>query len=614
MQFKVLQTDQEVEIFIQEANEAGKPVALDLETACQVLDCTDEKCKHALDPATAHITEVTLSARPDIGVLIRGGHVPFLQKLKTPLVLHNHKFDFKMLHAKGIDLRDREVFDTMLVHHLIDEDAPHDLDSLIQAEFKDDYKAQFWSKYKRYEDAAWEDKVEYATKDAVYTLRLRERLSAKAAAQGIPDSLIEHVHRLARTLLDTEIRGIAVDLDFTVQMGSELKGAIEGTERELRRLGGFACELVELDLWMKEVEKRKTPKGRLPVPKPEFSFGSGQQVQALLYDQLKLPLQISEKTKNPTVDDAALEELESKHPLIPKLRELRKFSKMYTAFIEGVMVQVKDGRIYPSFNVNGTKTGRISHSEPNMGQMPSKGEWAKIRGIFVPDPGYKLITCDYSQLEVCIAAHYSQDEKLLEIIHEGKSQHDITAEGLKIERALAKTINFASQYLCSPRKYEQLLNVGPKQAQILWNQYWHTYKGLKKFIDWCIGELDAGRPIVNPFGRARHFPGFSRPTWSDPQTGRFCKEDRQCFNAIIQGTGADITSRAAYLVDDRLKSLGAGYMWFTVHDELIACVREDAASAARDTIQSAMVTVGEEIGLRVPLSVECSQPLDRWQK
>jgi DNA polymerase-1 len=239
--------------------------------------------------------------------------------------------------------------------------------------------------------------------------------------------------------------------------------------------------------------------------------------------------------------------------------------------------------------------------------MPSRGDWTKIRGIFIPDTGNKFITCDYSQLEVTIAAHFSQDKNLLKIVFEGASQHDITAEGLGVERSLAKSINFAMQYGAGVDKIRSILQCTKKEAELALNKYWETYSGLKKLIDACHKKVDLGEPIINPFGRVRHFDKVdNRPKWD--------KAYRQAFNSLIQGTGADICHTAYYRLNKELSRLNIGRTVFEVHDEIVISAKDGHYEQATELLKTNMVSVGNDIKLTVPLSVEASEPLDRWEK
>lgn len=606
MNFMRLSNPADIEAFI----EASDHTCLDIETACSVPDCANAKCKHALEPETARISDIVLG-RGSTVVIFSGDHAALLRGLRGTVYLHNFRFDFKMLMRRGgVDLRHLKVYDTMLLDHLLDENEEHSLDAIVQRYWQDNYKEVFWSRYARYEDATPEDALEYACKDVFYTTEVYYKLMSGLRAQDVPDTLINHVHRLALALYDTEMLGLKVDVDYTLTLGTELRTGIEKAEIELREAGGFHCEALELKYWALAIEKAYTPKGKKwqTLPKPDFNFASSAQVSDLLYGQLKLPVVISPKTKRPTVDDAALEKLADLHPIASRLRELRKFQKMYGSFIEGVMDRMHEGRIYPSFNVNGTVTGRISSSNPNMQQIPARGEWAKIRGIFVPEPGHKLITCDYGMLEVVIAAHYSQDANLLKIIFEGASKHDITAEALGVERHTAKTLNFALQYQCSARKVAEIVGCSKDEGEHLYNKYWETYAGEKRVIDECKAKVDRGEPIVNPFGRRRRFPTEFKNKWEKEAAYR------QAYSSLIQGTGADLTSAAFYKVAHDVRGLGMGRAWFSIHDEVVVQAKESYLEFVRDMVKTTMVGVGLDAGLSLPLTVDCSEGLDRWEK
>jgi DNA polymerase I-like protein with 3'-5' exonuclease and polymerase domains len=598
VKFEKLHSKSHVQHFINEFNRRGNPVAIDTETTGlnwrqdKLLSIVigDENEAYSFDPALAHL----------------------LLGINTLTVFQNFKFDYHMLRMAGINLRGQLMRDIMLIDHLDDENQEHGLSAQVRRNFQDSYKDLFWSKYKSMEEAPPEEQLEYECKDAIYTARRYKQLSQR----GVPESLIEHVHRLALALWETEHTGIKCDLDYTVKMGAELKADIVETEKQMRQAAQHQCLMIELDQWAKEIDKHYKPGPRAKkwttIQKPEFNFQSTQQVVQLLYGELKLPAQTKwdRKTREekPTTEDDALAVIEHKHPLVPMLRGFKKKTKMYGSFIEGVMDKVQGDTLYPSFNVNGTVTGRISHAEPNMAQMPSRGEWVKIRGIFVPPPGRKLITCDYGQLEVVIAAHFSQDKNLLRIINEGASKHDITSEALGIPRGTAKTLNFAMQYQCQPGKVAEIVGCSKKDAELIWNKYWETYAGEKKVIDSCAAEVDRGRPIVNPFGRQRHFPTEFKGPWDR------AKAHRQAYSSLIQGTGSDITSTAFYRVSERLAGSGYGRGWFTVHDELLLEADEACVEEARTFTQETMIGIGPEIKLTLPLTVSCSTGLNRWQK
>lgn len=602
MRFEYLNTAAEIEALIQHHNEHSPFVCLDTETTSK-------------DPREATLLDIQLTGYDENHVVMFAGeHAPLLLKLTPTQVIHNFKYDWKVLARHGADLRGKPVIDTIILHHLLDENLDHDLDSIVQARFHDNYKETFWGKYGSYQEASFEDRLDYACKDVWYLYKVYSAFVSELRGANIPDSLVTHIHRLALALYSTEIDGVELDLQYVVQLGTELQTDIQRTQTELRRLGGVHCEIIELREWAKAIEKAYRPTGKKwrTLPKPEFNFGSQKQVIGLLYNELKLPPVLTKckitKKLRPTVDDDALEQLENKHALIPELRKLRKYSKMHGAFIDGVMDLAEGHTIYPQFNVTGTSTGRVSHSSPNMAQMPSKGEWAKIRGIFIPRPGTKLVTCDFGMLEVCVAAHFSLDKNLLKIINEGASKHDITAESLGVPRGTAKTLNFALQYQCGPRKVAEIIGCTQKEGQFYWNKYWETYAGEKVVIDACKANVNAGLPITSPFGRQRHFPKTFANEWERDAA------HRQAYSALVQGTGSDLTSYSFYVIAEWLAASKLGRALFTVHDELVVEAVQDCVEDVRAKVIEVMEGSGAQIALKVPLTVSCSEGLARWQK
>jgi DNA polymerase-1 len=597
MHFERLNTAEEVEALITWHNTNSKYVVLDLETT-------------GLDPFTDKITDVVISGiKPASSCVF---HAVFLEQVNClrvhTLILHNFRFDYRMLYHSGVDLRKvSTVRDTMLLHHLTNPDAvSHALDSIIQEEYQDDYKERFWSKYSSYGEASEEDKLEYACKDVVYTGLIYKLLNKRLADMGIPESLVDHVHRLALALYNTELEGVRVDTAYLTEVGVELGTAINAMLPEMRASAETQIRQLELDSWLALMETKVRPETKARVACPVFNWSSPKQLADLIYHRLKLSPQYNKR--NLTCDDEALSKIEHEHVLIPKMREWRTLQKMQTSFVEGVTEKLKNGRIHPSLNVNGTKTGRISCSEPNLQQMPSYKPWSKIRGIFIPDAGTELLTCDYKQLEVVVAAHFSMDKALLSIVLEGASQHDITANSLKVERSVAKTINFSMQYGCTPYKTKQILQCSDAEAKYIWNKYWETYPGLKKVIDECGALVDAGKPIVTPFGRRRLFPTKFDQAWQKESA------KRQAFSTLIQGTGADLTHVAFYQVSENLSQTKRGRALFEVHDEIVALSKRGCYSEVKQLVETTMVKVGRDINLRVPLTVDCSGPLERWNK
>jgi DNA polymerase-1 len=493
----------------------------------------------------------------------------------------------------------------MLMHHLLNENVGHSLEEIIQERYNDDYKKVFWSTYASFETAPEEAQKDYACRDVVYTGKLYLDMVQELAVSGVPNSLVDHVHKLAEALYDTEVQGVRVDIDYAIKLGTELEGKIHNARIEMRKVAP-EVELVELDLWMDELEKRKTPKGRAGVQKPDFNWDSGKQLQALIYDKLGLPIitkyDKKTKTSKPTLNDEALTELEDYHSAISLLSEYRGNQKVFTSFIQGTLDLNRGGIIYPNFNVNGAKTGRISHSDPNLAQLPSEGG---IRGIYIPSEGCKFISADYGMIEVVVAAHYSKDKALFKIIYDGASKHDITADSLKIERKLAKRINFAVGYGATEFKIAQILGCSINEAKNVLSMYWNTYAGEKSVIDQCKKKVDDGLPIIGLFGRKRRFP--SKFNSKNEQN----KVYRQAYNALIQGSASDITHEAYYTINQYLREKNIGRAVVEVHDQVLAEAKENVAKEALDSVVEIM-NVGKKY-LSVPLTADPQGPMSRWE-
>lgn len=593
MKFSELTTKEEVAELIRWHNANSEYVVLDIETT-------------GLNPFTDAITDIVLNGKSErAAAIFSANYLTELRKLEVPVIAHNFKFDFNFLFRNGIDLRKSGLFaDTMLLDHLLDENEEHSLDAIVKRRYNDNYKEVFWAKADSFEAHTKEDRVEYACKDVIYTEQIYLDLMSDLDKSAIPFSLIDHVHSLALVLYDTEISGIKLDLDYLEEMAKNLAFQIQSYILEMSKIASNEITLIENEEYVNALSARKTDKGKAGVKKPVFNWDSSKQLNTLLYGKIKLPVQIS-KARKPTVDDAALQNLLYLHPIIACLREYRGLQKVYTSFIEGSLKKMREGRIHPSFNVNGTVTGRISSSSPNMQQLPKEGG---VRGIYIPQSGNKLLSADYGQLEVALAAHFSRDTNLLRIVYEGISQHDITATGLGIDRGKAKTINFAMQYGAGISKIKAILGCSEKDAELALNKYWETYSGLAAFIKQCHLAVDEGRPLINPFGRQRHFPKTFEDKWARERA------KRQAANSIIQGTGADITSWSLYTANRRLKDKNLGKALFSVHDELIIEVESSKVEEARDLVVNTMIESGTRINLTIPLTVSASKGTDRWEK
>lgn len=526
--------------------------------------------------------------------------IPYLQHATT-IFTQNGQVDWYMLKKYGCELDRHKFVDCMLMEHLIDENVQHNLGSMVLRHYDDNYKEEFWDQYTSFQDASEGDSLSYEMRDACYTFAL----GTKFREQIRNPVLIEHVHRLYWALFDTELRGIKVDLDLMVSTKETMGKQISEYLPKLRITFNDYCNMWELNKWAELMGKRISDKAKAAVPRPEFNFSSDTQLKWLLYDALECP--IVEKTKKglPKTDFDTISNLAKQRPELQPLVDYKGIKGIYATFVEGLLEKVQDMRIFPSFNINGTRNaGRISHSNPNMGNIPKDGP---IRNFFIPDDGNCIIGADYAQLEVVIEANLTEDKQLLKIILEGASKHDITATGLGISRDQAKTLNFALQYGAGVRKVAKLLSLSIKDASEVFERYWQLYSGVKALKDKTSKEVETQGFVTTLFGRRRHFP---KPS-NEYEKSRF---ERQAYNAIIQGTGADCTNRATWLIHKYLEYQNYGKLWFSVHDEIVCEVKRDCVGSATSGIVGRMEEPSRYLNLKYPLQAKPYGPLDRWSK
>lgn len=592
MKITRLKSENEILDLIEYHNNNSESVVIDTETTSN-------------EPRKAKLIDIQLEGKePDEVVFIdpKLGTLLKLFSLSLPIIAHNYKYELQVLSRHSINMFEHKWLDTMLMGHLIDENREsYSLDSYVKELWNDSYKEEFWSKYKSYKEAPEAERELYAAKDIIYTRKLFSHVREGLRRDSIPDELVWHVHSLCTSLTETETRGISVDLKYLQEIGTKIRHRINTIEPEMRACAENEIDLIELDMWMKEKDKRKTPKGKQAVDKPEFNFESSKQLQELLYRKLDLPPQQNSVTKCISTDYDSLENIKNLHPIVNLIQENREIQKVYNSFIDGTIRRMDQGRVYPEFHVGRVVTGRTSSSNPNMQQLPRAGG---VRGIYVPDPGFSIVSADYSSLEIVIAANFTDDPNLKRIVEQGESMHDITANSLKIDRNLAKSLNFAEGYGCSHYKVAKILGISLEEAQEIHNKYWRTYAGQKAKMDECKRLVDSGQPIITPWGRRRRFPNIKRNPWD--------KAYRQAWNFLIQSTGADCTNRAFYLFSKLLRETDRGKGWFVVHDEILAEIKDEYAEEETNRLCQIMQEVGDEIGLKLPLKAEPSEPAKRW--
>lgn len=514
----------------------------------------------------------------------------------------NGGVDWYMLKKHGISVDRSKFVDAMLLEHLIDENVRHGLGEMAVRYFGDNYKAEFWGKYPSYDAAPKEEQDAYEARDACYTLALGRRFHLQ-----VMPALARHVHDLYWALFDSEIRGLKVDVDLMQETKRTMGAEVHGLEAQVREDFKDYCDAWEMERWEQSISRKKSLKGKANAKRPGFNVGSDTQLRWLVYDKDTLACEVRATTKTglPAMDAEALQMLLPEHPYLQPIVDYKEIKVLYSTFVEGLIARVQDGRIYPHFNANGTRNaGRISHSRPNMANMPSTGPF---RSFFVPEPGNRIVGADYSQLEVVIEANLTHDKQLLKIIHDGASKHDITAQGLGLNRDLAKKLNFALQYGATPYKVAEILGIPNREAQTVYDAYWKLYSGVKALKDQVAKQIEGGGYVETLFGRRRHFP----KALTDKERGRY---GRQAYNALIQGTGGDCTNRAFYRWANHIGYRGMGHAWFSVHDEIASEIVIGYWDIALVELPQCMEEVNEYLKLKYPIKAKAYGPLERWGK
>ncbi len=375
-----------------------------------------------------------------------------------------------------------------------------------------------------------------------------------------------------------ELAGVKVDRAALAGVEQKVGALLETQEQEVYRLAGR-----------------------------ELNINSNPQLATVLFDELKLPVLRRGKT-GPSADQEVLEKLAQQHPLPRAILEFRSLFKLKGTYLDALPVLVeRDGRIHTSFNQATAATGRLSSSDPNLQNIPVRSELGKqVREAFVADDGCLFVSADYSQIELRVLAHVSQDEALLAAFARDEDVHTRTAAEVfgvsadlvtDLMRRTAKAINFGIAYGLSAYGLGQRLDLPGKEAQAIIDRYFERYRGVRAWLDQTIASARQTAEVGTLFGRRRYVPEIH----SRNPAARMGAE-RIAVNTPIQGTAADLIKRAMIEVDRRLKAQKLrARLLLQVHDELLVEAPESEVEAARALVAEAMSGAG---ALSVPLKVE----------
>ncbi len=495
---------------------------------------------------------------------------PALTDIKIPKIGHNLKYDCLVLRNHGLEVAPL-AFDTMVAAWLLEPDSRRlglkkmadDVLNVSMTEIEELIGSG--SKQLTMDLVAISDVAPYAGADAEIPLRLEKLLSEKLAKNGLMKVFEEIEMPLIPVLMDMEYAGIAVDKEFFKQFSVELSKRILEIQKEVYRLVGY-----------------------------DFNLNSTQQLSKALFETLHLaPPDSSNKTKAGSFSTAAdvLEMMKDKHPVVNLLLEYREISKLVSTYLEAIPRQVnpKTGRVHTSFNQTGSVTGRLASSDPNLQNIPTRTELGhKVREGFVADPGKVLLSVDYSQIELRIAAHMAKDESMLAAFRAGQDIHATTAAAIfdvplnqvtKDQRRHAKAINFGLIYGMGVFGLTQSTGLTRAEAENFIKEYFQEFPGVKKYLD-NIRKVAAEQGYVETMlGRKRYFPELKNA--ATPQLK--ARAEREAINSPIQGTAADIMKVAMLHLPGAIKNAGLNaQILLQVHDELLL---ECPESELEETIQ-----------------------------
>jgi DNA polymerase I len=341
----------------------------------------------------------------------------------------------------------------------------------------------------------------------------------------------------------------------------------------------------------------------------EFNINSPKQIGEVLFDKLNLPVvKKTRKTGGYSTDQAVLEELAESYEIPRLILEYRQIAKLKSTYVDSLptLINSKTARVHTSFNQTGAATGRLSSSDPNLQNIPIRTDLGRlIRSAFVPDEGNKLISADYSQVELRVLAHLSEDEVLIDAFQRDEDIHERTAREVFSEsqlenrtecRRMAKVINFGIVYGLSAFGLAQRLGIGREQAQAFIDAYFERYKGVRRWLDRTVEEARNTGSVRTLFGRIRQMPNINSKDYNIRQFA-----ERTAMNSPIQGTAADIIKIAMIRIHDSLRKqhLTANLL-LQVHDELVL---EAPESELKTTLEIVQHEMENSVVLRVPLRV-----------
>ncbi len=513
---------------------------------------------------------------------------PIFEDETVKKVGQNIKYEYIILYNYGIDLKGI-YFDTMIASYLLRPSKPnHNLDDIAMEYL--DYKMIPLSdligsgkKEITLEDVPLEKVCKYSCEDADVTFRLMKKLEKQLKEKGLYNLFAEVEIPLITVLAKMEIAGVALDTKFLGNISKEMEKRLFSITKDIYGMAGT-----------------------------EFNINSHQQLSHVLFERLRLPVVKRTKTGIST-DEAVLRKLQAQHRIIGLILEYRTLAKLKSTYVDTLpqLINKKTGKIHTSFNQTVTATGRLSSSNPNLQNIPIKTDVGRrIRKAFIPlHKEDILISADYSQIELRILAHLSNDKNLINAFKKGYDIHTYTAQRIfgvkekevtKKMRAQAKTVNFGIIYGMSPYGLSRDLGIDVSEAENFINNYFQRYAEVKKYLKHQIEYARSKGYVTTILNRRRYIPEINSKNVTVRQFS-----ERTAVNTPIQGSAADLIKvamlRIAKTLDERkLKST----MILQVHDELLFEVKMNEAPIMREIIKREMEGVFK---LKVPITVHIGE-------
>jgi len=498
----------------------------------------------------------------------------------------NIKYDMMVLANYGIHLEGM-MFDTMIAHYILAPELRHGMDYLAEVYLK--YKTIHidaligsGKKQRSMSELTPQEVYEYAAEDADVTLKLKNILEKELHEKGLYQLFAEVEMPLVPVLARMEMNGVRIDEASLAETSKVFTERMDAIERDIREVAGQS-----------------------------LNISSPKQIGELLFDQLKIDSKPKKtKTRQYVTDEATLLALKGKHPIVEKILDYRGYKKLLSTYIDALpkLVNPRTGHIHTSYNQAVTATGRLSSSNPNLQNIPIRDENGKeVRKAFIPDEGELFFSADYSQIELRLMAHLSQDNNMVEDFNSGHDIHQATAakifkvpidEVTPTMRRKAKTANFGIIYGISAFGLAERMEVSRGEARQLIDDYFTTYPGVKQYMDKSIEKARQQGYTETLLGRRCHLPDIN----SRNAVVRGYAE-RNAINAPIQGTAADIIKVAMIRIDRRMREESLkSKMILQVHDELNFSVVPDEKEQLQQLVINEMENA---IKLSVPLFADC---------